>query len=303
MTNYLDDTRLSKEILSRNVEAYRKIRNTCRFLLGNLHDFDPGRDGVEPDEMEEIDRWILFQLREVGLRVRKGYENYEFHTVYHTLHHFCTVTLSSIYLDILKDRLYTASRHGAARRSAQSALFRTADSLCRLMAPILCFTAEEIWKELAGLRPAPESVHLAEFPDHDDLPDDAEMAERWTRLLAVREEVQKFLETAREEKRIGNSLEAKVRLAADSPIADLLVHYRDSLPTLFIVSQVEIGAVGDTAATAEKFPSLRIEIEPADGKKCERCWNYATDVGADEDFPTVCGRCVGPVREYLDESK
>ncbi|MBI4161649.1 MAG: isoleucine--tRNA ligase [Acidobacteria bacterium] len=303
MTDYLDDMRLSEEILTRNVEAYRKIRNTCRFLLGNLYDFRPDRDGVPSGELEEIDRWALLQLGRLCRRILQGYESYELHSVYHALHHFCSVTLSSVYLDILKDRLYTSSPAGPPRRSAQTALFRIADHLSRLMAPILCFTAEEIWQELATLRPGPVSVHLAEFPRAEDLPDDAGLAERWDRLLGVREEVQRALERARAEKVLGNSLEARVIIAAGGPLARLLADCRGFLPTLFIVSQVDLKTEPGPGRPGETGPAVEIAVRRAEGRKCERCWNYSTDVGAMREFPGICGRCARPVREHLDAAR
>ena len=300
MTNYLDDMRLSEEILKQNVEAYRKIRNTSRFLLGNLHDFRPDRDRVPFDAMEEIDRWALLQLRRVSSRVRVGYEQFEFHTVYHTLQDFCAVTMSSIYLDILKDRLYTSSRAAAPRRSAQTALWRIAETVCRLMAPILCFTSEEIWGELGKLKSRGRSIHLAEFLSAADIPEDADLEERWKYLLSLRQEVQKALELAREEKLIGNSLEGKVILSAGPPLAELLKRYHSQLPMIFIVSQVDL-RIAATGGRSKGNASPRIEIQRAEGEKCERCWNYSTDVGTEGEFPRLCGRCIRPVREYLNE--
>ncbi|MEE8184490.1 MAG: isoleucine--tRNA ligase [Acidobacteriota bacterium] len=299
MTNYLDDMRLSEEIISRSVEAYRKIRNTFRYLLGNLNDFRPDRDSVEESRMEEIDRWALLQLGKVCRRVLDGYEKYELHTVYHTLHHFATVTLSSLYLDILKDRLYTASWDGTPRRSAQTALYRIAETFCRLMAPILCVTAEEVWGELEKLRSTAKSIHLTLFPSPNDFPVDAELEERWRRLLEVREEVQRALEIHRGEKRLGNSLEARVTLSGPAPVADLLERYRPFLPTLFIVSEVVLDRKASQGFRSDRVDGLQIGVSRAPGDKCQRCWNYAQDVGTDPALPEVCGRCLGPIRDAL----
>ena len=250
--------------------------------------------------MEEIDRWALLQLRRVASRVRVGYEQFEFHTVYHTLQNFCAVTMSSIYLDILKDRLYTSSRAGKPRRSAQTALWRIAETVCRLMAPILCFTSEEIWGELGKLKSRCGSIHLAEFLSVADIREDADLEGRWDRLLSLRQEVQKALELAREAKLIGNSLEGKVILGAGPPLAGLLQTYHSQLPMIFIVSQVDL-RIAETGERSEGNASPRIEIQRAEGGKCERCWNYSTDVGKEGEFPRLCGRCIGPVREYLNE--
>ena len=302
MVDYLDDMRLSEEILARNVEAYRKIRNTCRFLLGNLHDYDPLRDGLPLEDLLEIDRWALHQSNQVLERCRSAYESYDFHRVYHALNQFCAVTLSAFYLDILKDRLYTSAPASRERRSAQTALHRILDSLCRLMAPVLCFTAEEVWQHLIHRRdgePLATSVHLEEFAKPAALPADPDLLSRWERLGAVREAVLPRLEKARAEKMLGNSLEARVRLQARGELAQILERHRGELPSLFIVSQVELSGVDDGAGTPEDLPGLRIEILKAEGEKCERCWNYRTDRGKDPQLPTLCGRCAPIVAALL----
>ena len=284
---YTEDVRCSTEILQRVGEAYRKIRNTARYALGNLAGFVPGRDDLPDDELREIDRWALAELNEVTNKVVKHYERYEYLPIYHALYNFCTVTLSARYFDIIKDRLYTAAPRSAARRSAQTALHRIVDGLARLLAPILAFTADEIWENLpvaegATLLP---SVHLAEFPAPRDV-EDYELLQRWERLFSVRDEVLRALEEARAAKLIGSSLEAHVTLSiGDDEVAALLESYRDELRYLFIVSQVSL-------ERAETRPQLlRVSVARADGNKCERCWNYSTQVGASERYPTVCERC------------
>ena len=294
MVDYLDDMRLSEEILARNVEAYRKIRNTCRFLLGNLHDFDPAHHSLSPGDLLEIDRWALHQSNQVLERCRASYESYDFHRVYHALNQFCAVTLSAFYLDILKDRLYTSAPASRERRSAQTALHLILDSLCRLMAPVLCFTAEEVWQQLAPQRstgPLTTSIHLEEFPGPASVPAEPDLLSRWEKLAALREAVLPRIERARAEKLLGNSLEARVRLEARGDWTPLLERHLPDLPSLFIVSQVELGDVAPSASTTEDLPGLRIEIARATGEKCERCWNYRADRGSHPEFPTLCGRC------------
>jgi len=282
-SNYFDDMRGSDEILQRVTDAYRKLRNTARFALGNLHEFDPGRDSVSEVEMEEIDRWALAELDRVLAKVARAYEAYEFHNVYHALYNFSTVTLSARYFDIIKDRLYTFAPRNKARRSAQTALLRIADALARTLAPILVFTADEIWENL----PAREvqSVHIAEFPkagaqSHDDL------FATWTLLFEIRDEVLRALEEARVAKQIGSSLEAKVTISAFRETLSLLRKYEKDLRYIFIVSQVEVVE-----------GSQSITVSRAEGAKCERCWNYSTRVGESEAYPTVCERCVAALTE------
>jgi isoleucyl-tRNA synthetase len=304
MVDYVDDMRLSEEVLARNVEAYRKIRNTSRFLLGNLYDFDPARDLVPLERLLEVDRWALHQANDLLARARSAYEAFEFHRVYHALNHFCSVTLSAFYLDILKDRLYTSVPGSPARRSAQSALHRILDVLCRIMAPVLSFTAEEIWQHLT-VRADPDtlsgSVHLQEFPSPIPLPDEADLLSRWGRLAEIRDEVLKDLERARASLGIGNSLEACVTLEATGEVAALLERHRDDLASLFIVSAVELRPAGPGARPAEGIEGLRIEVGRAKGEKCGRCWNYREDRGRDGEFPDLCGRCARAVREILGQ--
>ncbi|HEU4710726.1 MAG TPA: isoleucine--tRNA ligase [Pyrinomonadaceae bacterium] len=282
-SNYFDDMRASDEILQRVMDGYRKLRNTARFALGNLHGFEPARDTVPESEMEEIDRWALAELDRVLVKVRKAYDAYEFHNVYHALYNFATVTLSARYFDIIKDRLYTFAPRNKARRSAQTALLRIADALSRTLAPILVFTADEIWENLPDR--AERSVHIAEFPvarneNHDEL------FASWDRLFAIRDEVLRSLEDARVAKQIGSSLEAKVTLSASGDMLKLLQQHQNELRYIFIVSQVEV-VEGEQS----------IKVSKAEGEKCERCWNYSTRVGESERYPTVCERCVAALAE------
>jgi isoleucyl-tRNA synthetase len=290
--NFHEDVRISKTIETRLVEAYRKLRNTFRYLLGNLSDFDAAKDAVPASEMAEIDQWILLRAEDLTARCRAWYEAFEFHKVYHSIYAFATVDLSSIYFDVLKDRLYTTAAKSKARRSAQTALYRLLDAMVRLTAPLMSFTAEEVWGHMGR----PESVHMAYFPEPAELSAGIGEAARaraanWDRLMEVRDGVLKSLEEARNGKLIGAPLEARVRLTADGSLYPLLEEYARELPALFIVSQVEIARAADGP--------LAVEVERAAGRKCERCWKYTTDVGSDEGFPGICGPCAGAVAETL----
>lgn len=282
--DYTEDVRCSDEILSRVVDAYRKFRNTLRYALGNLDRFDPANDPVARNEMLEIDRWALADLDDVTAKVIRAYESYDFQAAYGVLYNFCTVTLSARYFDIIKDRLYIFAPRSFERRSAQTALFIIADSLCRLLAPILAFTADEAWENLPGRTTA--SVHIAEFPQAAGTAD-TELLTRWERLFSIRDAVLKSLEEARNAKKIGSSLEAKVILTADKPTTMFLLEYFRDLRYIFIVSQVEV----------HEGNELMVAVENADGAKCERCWNYSVRVGEFEKYPTVCERCIEALTE------
>jgi isoleucyl-tRNA synthetase len=289
-SNYFDDMRSSKEILQRVTDGYRKLRNTARFALGNLHGFDPARDSVPAEEMLETDRWALAKLDEVIQTVREAYEAYEFHTVYHTLYNFSTVTLSARYFDILKDRLYTFSPRNFARRSAQTALFRIVDSLARMLAPLLVFTADEIWENLPVDNTRAAFVHLALLPEASGPSDESLMA-NWERLFEIRDEVLQSLEEARIAKQIGSSLEARLEISAAGESYDLLLRYGDELRYIFIVSQVEV------VNSDEGASGVVVKVFPAEGRKCERCWNYSKRVGESARYPEVCERCVTALEE------
>jgi isoleucyl-tRNA synthetase len=285
--DYQEDMRVSPEILKRLVDAYRKLRNTARYALGNISDFDPAVDAVPEDEMLEIDRWALAASREVARRVIDAYKRFEYTTVFHSLYNYATVTLSAVYIDVLKDRLYTFAPKSKGRRSAQSALYVIVDALARLLAPVLVFTSDEIWEALPGERPA--SVHLAEFAGAEAKPGDAELIERWNRLFEVRDSVQKALEEKRTAKVIGASLAASVRLRASGKLYSLLSTYTDQLADLFIVSAVKLEQ-GDTGG-------LEVVVEHAPGSKCERCWHWNETVGTDARWPGVDARCVRQIEE------
>ena len=292
--DYTDDIRISTEILDRLADAYRRLRNTFRFLLGNLGDFDPARDRQSSARLDEVDRWILDRLARLIGRVRRAYEEYEFHTVFHSVHNFCAVDLSALYLDVVKDRLYTSLPDDPRRRAAQTTCFDIFGVLARLMAPILTFTCEEAWRYLPGARS--ESVHLERFPEAPrEWLDDA-LKRDWDRLLEVRREVAKALEAARAGKLIGSALEAAVRIAdAPEDLPGLLRAKRELLPTLFIVSRVDLDraqARPSVAYESQDIPGLVIGVDRARGEKCERCWMRSEHVGENAAHPTLCERCV-----------
>jgi isoleucyl-tRNA synthetase len=291
-SDYQEDVRLSPEILNRMVDAYRKLRNTARYALGNISDFEPDRDRIAEDQMWEIDRWALAMTRELTRKVVEAYNRFEYTTVYHSLYHYATVTLSNIYIDILKDRLYTYAPKSLGRRSAQTALYEIVHGFARLLSPILVFTADEIWESLPGNREA--SVHLAQFPEYNTLEGDRELLATWERLLEIRSVVQKALEEKRNEKVIGASLEARVTLTVGGETRKLLERYLDQLAALFIVSQVELRPSADEGLT--------VEVEHADGAKCERCWNWSTSVGSAPRYPTLDSRCVRQIEEGWEGS-
>lgn len=287
--NYFEDIRLGDEALTRVADVYRRIRNTFRFILGNLYDFSPATDSVPYEQMLEIDRWALHRLQELVAQTTEAYEAYEFHPVYYQLNQFCAVDMSAFYLDVLKDRLYTFPAGSQQRRSAQTALFEIVTVLARLAAPILVHTTEEVWQYLRKLDPSlPESIHLAGFPVvRSEYRDDA-MAARWEKLLSLRGSVNKALEQARTEKRISQPLEAKVKLFLPEPEYSSVAPYRDELAGLFIVSQSELELSTDGAEAV-------IVVEPAQGEKCARCWLVSETVGQSAEHPKLCHRCVEAV--------
>jgi isoleucyl-tRNA synthetase len=293
--DYRDDVRISSEILNHLIEAYRKIRNTCRFLLSNLYDFDPGRDRVPYDRLPELDRWALGRLEGLKTRVRRAYEEFEFHAIYHALNNFCSVDMSAVYLDILKDRLYTFRADSPARRGSQTVLYEIILAMTKLMAPILSFTAEEIWRSLCGQSAKvlePQSVHLATFPAPEPQWQDEGLAKRWERLLNIRVSVQAALEEQRRNKVIGSSLEADVELQANHDTYEFLKPYESDLAALFIVSGVVLTAVPQR----DDQQDLHVAVTKATANKCERCWNYRKAVGTNATHPTLCDRCVEAVQ-------
>jgi isoleucyl-tRNA synthetase len=287
--DYKDDIKISNEILKRLADSYFRIRNTYRFLLGNLYDFDPEKDRVPYPELHEMDRWALHQLQKLISRVREAYERFEFHMVYHSVQNFCAVEMSALYFDILKDRLYTFSSRSQGRRSAQTALDEILKALTCLMAPILSFTTEEVWKYIPQEPGKPESVHLTLFPEVKQEYLDDQLQERWERIWEIRAVVTKALEEARKEKKIGLSLDAQVHLHLPEKIFSFLQPYKEDLKFIFIVSSVTL-----YQDTDEK--EVRAEVLRAEGKKCERCWNYEVSVGRHTEHQAICQRCVEAVQ-------
>ena len=298
--DFREDVMASDELMKRIADSYRKIRNTFRYILSNLDGFDPRHDRVSFAEMEPLDQFMLLRGAEVTKDVRGHYDTFTFHKAYQRLNDFCIVDLSAIYFDVLKDRLYTSAPKSHARRSAQTALWRLGDALVRLMAPVISFTADEVWEFLPKLPGSPDSVHLTHFPKARDLTGDppagfdAEgVVAEWSSLLSVRDEALKALEDARADKQIGGSLEAQLHLSATEPLYSLLDRHRDQLRYLFIVSDVVL----DKVAATNGDTGLQIKVNKAPGAKCERCWNYSIHVGEDKTYPTVCERCSAVLAE------
>jgi isoleucyl-tRNA synthetase len=299
MSDYREEIRVGKEILARVAEAYRKLRNTLRYLLANLYDFDPATDLVPVAKLEEVDRYILARYGEVARRILVAYEEYEYGPISQALTQFATVDLSSFYNDISKDRLYTLAPRSRERRAAQTALYLMADGLTRLVAPILSFTADELWRFLPGVRE--ESVHMALFPASADLERfaDPALVERWNTLVALREQVLAEIEPLRKNKQIGSSLQAKVVISATAAELPLLERYARQLPMLFIVSEVDVRpAPVDVNADAEARP--RVTIERATGVKCERCWRYVPAVSTEPASAGLCERCQDALAETVN---
>ena len=285
-----EDVRISETTLARLTEAYRKLRNTFKHMLGNTSDFDPATNAIPGGQLLEIDQWILIEAEDLVARCRIWYDEFAFHKIYRAVYDFATVSLSSVYFDVLKDRLYTSATKSKARRSAQTALYRVNHALVRLLAPILVFTTEEVW----GFLGESGSVHTAYFPEPAELTmgitgEQRAQAAQWDALIEVRGEVLKALEAARQAGAIGSSLEAHVSLAAGPQSFALLDRYIDELPALFIVSQVSLARATE--------PDLQVTVQRAAGEKCERCWKYLPDVGANQDWPTICTSCVAAVDE------
>jgi isoleucyl-tRNA synthetase len=268
-------------------------------LLGNLADFEPTADRLPYAELQELDRLMLHRLQKTIERVRQAYHAHEYHVVFHTLHNYCVVDLSSFYLDVLKDTLYTARADASERRSAQTVLHETLLALVKLMAPILAFTAEEIWGYVPASSRQEASVHLSEFPQPNPAWVDEELAARWERLLEVRGEVLKALEQARNQKLIGTSLEAAVDLYVPAgEWRDLLEAYAASLASMCIISALGLhpaDAAPAEALSSDIIPDLKVHVRRAPGLKCVRCWQWREDVGQHPEHPTLCGRCVARI--------
>ena len=297
--DFREDVVGSEALMQRVGENYKKIRNTFRYILSNLYDFDPAKDAVAFDKLEALDQYMLRQTCSFASDVRKGYDDFAFHRIYHRVNHFCIVDLSAFYFDVLKDRLYISAPKSQARRSAQTAIWRIGEALVRLLAPITSFTSEEIWQFLPKTDDRAESVHLALFPAESDIlgggaaEHDEQQDKDWTTLRSVRDEVLKALEEARNQKLIGTGLEAQVTLATADPVYSLLKRNEGQLRYLFIVSAVSLVQGSGNGSGG----GVHVEVKKADGIKCERCWNYSTHVGEDKNYPTVCERCSAVLKE------
>jgi len=249
---------------------------------------------VPVEDMEEMDRWALHRLQEIIRKVRNAYESYQFHVVYYTLYNFCSVDLSALYLDVLKDRLYTSKAESRERRSAQSAMYIILDAMTRLLAPVLVFTSEEIWSNMPDYDGKEESIHMTQFSEVDPQYLDEDLGKKWETLIAVKGEVSKAIEIARQKKVVGHSLDSCVNIHAPEKLQAFLKGYLDNMKALLIVSQVNLvpaDKVSDPYESTE-FEGLKIEVSRARGIKCERCWNYSETVGENADHPTICTRCV-----------
>jgi isoleucyl-tRNA synthetase len=305
MVDYREEIRLGKQILARVVEAYRKIRNTMRYLVANLYDFSPDMDRVPIEQMEEVDRFILARYADVARRIVTAYEEYDFPTIFHALNAFATIDLSSLYGDISKDRLYTFGARSRERRSAQTAMHIMADGLTRLLAPILPVTADELWRHLPSLGGSTassrsegreDSVHLAMFPSGSEIAslEDHALLERWSTLTALREQVLARIEPLRKDKQIGSSLQAKVVLSGTKHDLASIEPYARDLPMLFIVSEVVLRTIPDGGAEG-----IAIAIERSLGSKCERCWRYVPSVSSDPAWAGLCERCQEALAEPI----
>jgi isoleucyl-tRNA synthetase len=301
--DFREDVVGSEQLMLRIAENYRKIRNTFRYILGNLGDFNPQADAVPFEQMAALDQYMLRQALAFASDVKNSYEEFAFHKIYHRLNHFCIVDLSAFYFDVLKDRLYISAPKSQARRSAQTAIWRIGEALVRLIAPIMSFISEEVWDHLPKSGGRTESVHLALFPSAEEIlgeagsgPSDGiasdKSAEDWVALRSVRDEVLKALEEARNSKMIGTGLEAQVMLAASDPVYTVLSRHAAELRYLFIVSAVTL-----MQGSGNGTGGVHVEVKKAEGLKCERCWNYSTHVGEYKEYPTVCERCSAVLKE------
>jgi isoleucyl-tRNA synthetase len=297
--DFREDVRASEHLMARVAENYRKIRNTFRYILGNLDGFRPAQDAVSFELMEPLDQYMLLRMADVADECRGWYDQMLFHRIYQRLNEFFAVDLSAVYFDVLKDRLYTFPRTSLERLSAQTALWRIGEALLRLVAPILSFTADEVWQYMPKLTSRPESVHLALFPNASDVTGEirdreqaAQVRADWDALFAVRELALRQLEELRNNKTIKANLEAKVVVTATGDELKRLRQYADKLPAFFVASQVEI----------REGSALAVEVTKAEGEKCERCWNYSTHVGEDAAYPTVCERCSANLKTIVGEA-
>ena len=292
-SDYHSDVKISYDILKQLSESYRKIRNTARYMISNLYDFDPNKDLVGLNEIDEIDKWALFKLNYVIDKVKESYENLEFHTVYHTVHKFCIVDMSNFYLDILKDRLYVYKAESKERRSAQTCLYFIVDALAKLLTPILPFTTQEIWKYMPHMEnDKSEYIILNDMPSTKSINIENNFAEKWEYIHRISSEIRKILENSRKDKIIGSSLEARVGIFCSEKEYTKVKDISNTLKTALIVSEVEVVSGGKGKFALEEAKGLSVSVERAHGKKCERCWSYSETVGKDSQNPDLCERCV-----------
>lgn len=295
-SDYKADIRISKEILKQLSEVYRKIRNTIRYILGNTNDFNYETDKVEFKDMLELDRWALMHMQLLKKEVSAAYESYDFHVLYHAIHNFCSVEMSSYYLDILKDRLYAYKADSFERRSAQTAMYEIMLDLVVMIAPVLSFTMEEVWQFMKKPASMPESVFMMPWPECKEEYLDEALESKWDNFIEIRSEITRVLEGARRAKTIGHSLDAKVELHATGEALAILRSVEGDLATLLIVSQAKLveGLAGGVEATGRE--DLKVTVQAAEGEKCERCWIYSDTVGKDAEHPTVCARCAAALK-------
>lgn len=298
-SDYTTDIKISKDLLKQLSEVYRKIRNTARYILGNINGFNPDTDSVDYSEMSELDRWALYKMTNLIKKVNEAYNGYEFHMMFHAIHNFCVVDMSNFYLDIIKDRLYTSKPDSKERRAAQTVMYEILQSLVRMLTPVLAFTTEEIWQYMPHRAEDDiESIQLNSWPQVNEMYLDTQLAEKWEKIFELRSDVSKALEIARANKTIGHSLNAKVTLYADGENLEFIKSIESDLVTVFIVSAVEIKNLADAPASAqngEEMPEIKVSVEQAPGDKCERCWMFSEFVGEDEKHPTLCKRCADVV--------
>ena len=297
--DYQGDIRLSPKILKQLSDVYRKIRNTFRYLLGNLADFNPAKDMIAYQDMTDLDKWALLRLEQVFEEVTDAYENYQFHVMYHAIHNFCTVDLSAMYLDVIKDRLYTEKADSQIRRSAQSAMYVILDTLVKIVAPVLSFTAEEVWQNMPAVEGKEESVLLTDWPKAHKEYLDADLDARWAQFLSYRRDLTRVLEGARKEHKIGHALDAAVTIYADGEDYDFLSQWQDQLATLLIVSEAKLvkGEAPADAVAGEDHGDMKVVVAPSTAEKCERCWIHSDTVGSDPNHPTLCARCAAVLSE------
>ena len=295
-SDYKADIRISPKILKQLAEVYRKIRNTIRYILGNTNDFNYETDAVPFNEMLELDQWALMHLQLLKKEVTAAYESYDFHVLYHAIHNFCTVEMSSFYLDILKDRLYAYKADSKERRSAQTAMHEILMDLIVMLSPVLSFTMEEVWQFMKKPANAPESVQMLPWPEVKEEYINEELETKWDNFIEIRSEITKVLELARRNKQIGHSLDAKVELHAEGEALAILKFVEKDLATLLIVSQAVIVEGAAEGAEATGREDLKVTVAAAEGHKCERCWIYSDEVGQDAEHPTLCKRCAEAVK-------